>query len=456
MDYLNTAGNGIEEGILDQKYYFQTLLQAAVEQKQLTEQQTQKLQYGLIHLMTKEVERYTNAESSSVPVEKAQELLQSITYHMGIYLKTIPDMQNKLDQLKQGTPEALFYRGMKLVTDYREEALRLLTKLQKKDRKWDSIAYEDTVYHGIPEFFHDYDIEYGAHETPGSIDYPLMYAMQDYLGVEYIYEYLKRLTIEDSILSRFSREAVQRLADSYDREARHLLINLCELATINAIGCVMLDKGLWEPLLSKGEIEELMELLKDGGIFHNEEYGRRLPGSREEMQRFLRGTVARMGELLLLSQEETDYIQGFVPNLAIRLQSHLDTNSLEKLFLYMDREEEPEEKLYTGEPMEDERLRALIDEIRETGKLEAKVRLIQEKVGSIADLTELLEECFYPEEYAGVYRLLGPNEVALLRKSILAEGCLSANGNIREEEYEPRSEWEKELFQLQEEESLDS
>ncbi|MGF7144688.1 hypothetical protein HNQ56_003120 [Anaerotaenia torta] len=455
MDYLNRAGLGIEEGSLDPRYYFQSLLQAAAEQKQLTQQQVQELQYGLIHLMTKEVERYTNAESSSIPVEKAQELLQSITYQIGSYLKTIPDMQNKLDLLKQEAPEVLFYRGMKLVTEAREEALQLLTKLQKKNRRWDSIAYEDTVYHGLPEFFHDYDIEYGAHEIPGSIDYPLMCTMRDYLGVEYVHEYLKRLTIEDNILSRFSGEAVRHLIDSYDPEARHLLVNLCELATINAIGCVLLGRELREPLLSRREIGELTELLKGGGIVPDEGGGRGLP-DRGEMQRFLRDTVMQMGEFLLLSREETDYIQGFVPELAMRLWSHLDTNSLEKLFLYMDREEEAEEKLYTGEPMEDERLRELIEEIRETEELESKVRLIQERVSSIADLTEILEECFYPGEYTRVYRLLGSGEVALLRKSILAEGCLSANGNIHEEEYEPRSEWEKELFQLQEEESLDS
>lgn len=439
MDYLNMVSTGINEAVLDRGYYFQSLLQAAAEQKLFTEQQMQTLQYGLIGLMAKEVERYTNGESSSVPVEKAQELLQSITYQIGVYLKTIPDLQQKLELLKTEKPEIMFYRGMELVTRYREEALQLLTRLQENDRRLASIAYQDTVYHGIPEFFHDYNIEYGAHEIPGTIDYPLMNTVPDYLGVEFVYEYLKHLTIEDRILNRFSSRTLQLLVDRYDREAEHLLINLCELAIINAIGCELLGKELSELLLSKAEVGEIMERLSDQGIASKG--NKNTTGNREEIQSLLQRTMGKIGEVLLLEEEQVNYLQHVVPELTSRLKYHLDTASLESFFIRTDREREPEEELFTGEPMEDEKLRQLIEEIGELEGLENKILLIQERVRSIADLIELLEECFFPEEYPGVYQLLGYHEVTLLKKSLLAEA-----GSISIEDYEPRREWQRQLL----------
>jgi hypothetical protein len=439
MDYLNMVSTGIDEAILDRGYYLQSLLQAAAEQKLFTEQQIQTLQYGLIGLMAKEVERYTNGESSSVPVEKAQELLQSITYQIGVYLKTIPDMQQKLELLKTEKPEVMFYRGMELVTGYREKALQLLTRLQENDRRLASIAYQDTVYHGIPEFFHDYNIEYGAHEMPGAIDYPLMNSVPDYLGVEFVYEYLKRLTTEDRILDRFSSRTLQLLVDRYDREAEHLLINLCELAMINALGCELLGKELSELLLSKAEVGEIMEKLSGQGI--SSKGSKNTEGDRERIQSLLQRAMGRIGEVLLLEEEQVSYLQHSVPELASRLKYHLDTASLESFFIRTDREREPEEELYTGEPMEDEKLRELIMEIGEVEGLENKVLLIQEQVRSIADLIELLEECFFSEEYPGVYQLLGYHEVTLLKKSLMAEA-----GSISIEDYEPRREWQRQLL----------
>lgn len=438
MDYLNITGTGINESILDRGHYFQSLLQAAAEQNLLSGQQIQALQYGLIDLMAKEVERYTNSESSSVPVEKAQELLQSITYQIGAYLKTVPDMQQKLELLKQEKPETLFYRGMEQITIYQEEAMRLLTRLQEKGSRPDSIAYRDTLYHGLPEFFHDYNIEYGAHEIPGTVDYPLLNAVTGDLGVEYIHEYLKRLTLEDGILSRFSDQRLRLLMNSYDREAQHLLINLCELAVINAIGCELLGREPAKLLLSGGELEELQKILSGRG---NAADGTTPMKDREEIQAILRESLERIGEALKLEEEQVGYLQRAVPELALRLKYHLDTASLGSFFIRTDKEREPEEELVTGEAMEDEKLRELLEEIKERKGLEDKVSLIRDKVRSIADLTEILQECFYPEEYPGVYQLLGHHEVELLKKSLLSE-----MGEFGMEAYEPRQEWQRQLL----------
>ena len=68
--------------------------------------------------------------------------------------------------------------------------------------------------------------------------------------------------------------------------------------------------------------------------------------------------------------------------------------------------------------------------------MENKVALIKDRVRSVIDLTELLEECFKQEEYQRVYQLLGEDELLFLKKSLLHEA-----GNIDLADYEPETEW---------------
>ena len=51
--------------------------------------------------------------------------------------------------------------------------------------KTENYAYNDTVGYGIPLFFKEYKSEFEAHNTPGSIDYPLFQDKMELVGVEY-------------------------------------------------------------------------------------------------------------------------------------------------------------------------------------------------------------------------------------------------------------------------------
>ena len=52
----------------------------------------------------------------------------------------------------------------------------------------------------LPLFFKLYDKKFAAHEISGSIDYPLYLEEINLSGVEFIAEYLRRISIEDRFL----------------------------------------------------------------------------------------------------------------------------------------------------------------------------------------------------------------------------------------------------------------
>ncbi|MDF2942160.1 MAG: hypothetical protein K0S01_1018 [Herbinix sp.] len=416
----------INEKLLDQRFYFQSLFQEACSKHLLADTQIERIQLEMVELMAKEVERYTNDESSSVLVEKAQELLQSITYNIGVYLKSVSDMTDKIDYLKKEKISTLFYQGMDTVSALKSKAALLLQNLQKNSLRVNNISYVDTIFTGIPEFFHDYNIEFGAHEMNGSIDYQLCETNENLLGVEYIHEYLHRFTIEHNFIKRFEVETVNQLLRGFDKEAEHMLINVFELVLTNALGCELIGTKILELNLFESDREWLQNSLEKSEL--------------EELKNKLQVALGHIAVEIDMEAELIDYAKRAIPQLASRLKNNLQTKTLEKLFISFADQKIQEEIFEDGTSMEDEKLRELIEKLRDLDTAD-KVTMIKETVHSLADLIELLEECFYEDEYVEVFQLLSEAERLVLTKSIQIEAGIEDIA-----EYEPEKEWQKKLL----------
>lgn len=424
-----------EESQIDQGNYFQSLLAAAMEMKLLSDTELSGLQYSLAGLLAKQTERYTSGESSSVTIERAQSLLQGICYHISIYLKSFPTMEQKLRLLKEEKPEVLHRKGMEVVSELYHEAERKLKLLQATSPLIDNQAYQDTLYHGLPEFFHDYELEFAPQESAGTIDYPLCLEISDSTGVEYILTYLKRLEEENHFISRFPKEQVADLLKGFHRDSRELLVNIYELALTNALGTILTGKkelGLAVEAVDR----EWLQLKLQGKS--REELGKRLTAAYEELTHSLG-----------YEEKLPGYGVKCTMQLIERLYQSLELHTLEQIFISL-----PVKREYSGpagtsgaayeatgnsdieamgyessdtEAMEsgsifyeegarrkDEELRELIDELNTKSSTMEKLLVIKRSVHSLDDLTELLPICFDREEYEEVYRLLSDTELKIL------------------------------------------
>lgn len=428
MDHL-VKNEVINESELDQKYYFQSLFLKARTEGLLSETQIERIQLELVNLMAKEVERYTNDESSSIPVEKAHEILQSITYNMGYFLKSTTDMTQKLDILKGEKISALFLKGMESVNACKMRAEYMLKKLQQSSLKIDNIAFRETIFTDLPKFFHDYDIEFGAHEITASFDYPLFEVLTELLGVEYIEEYLKRLTVENGFLKHFSEDTINLLLKGYDKEAEHLLINIFELVCVNALGCAMLGKNIDNLEIREEELPWLQERLE--------------ALDKKGLQIRLEEALQDMNKALNLEPEVSFYIKAALPVITDRLSHNLATHTLDKIFNSYQKNTEDVQFYEDGIPMEDEKLRSLIEEMRECLDTSDKIDLMKMHVSSMADFTELIEECFYEVEYEELFMSLTQNERMTLQKVLQLEA-----GMEYDSQYEPEKLWQKKFLQF--------
>ncbi len=427
MNQLDHYGY-FDEGILDSEKYFQSFFTEICERQLISEVQMEHIQIELLELMEKEVVRYTNDESSSIPVEKAQEILQSICFSIGFYLKSVSPMVQKLDTLRDGKLLELYHNGLTGVQNCIKESKVLYTELQKATMpELNNFAYQDTIFKALPEFFHDYEMEFAAHITQASIDYPLSEVVENLSGVEYIYAYLQRLSLEQSFLNEFTVQDINLLLKYYDEQAKHMLINIYEVILCNSFACTLLDQKLERLLLNMQELDWIKEHLSSL--------------ADAELEKSCEQVFNSISEQLNLSVELTNYNKRAYIRILPRLKHNLQTNTLNNFFVVATASKEGMEAFEDGASMSDEHLRDFIEVLREIPTTAEKISLLKNTVQSQSDLIELLEECFEEDEYEEVM-----NSFSELEKDVLRRSLLYLGGYLIIEDYEPQKKWEEFLF----------
>ncbi len=225
----------------------------------LTEDDEAKIQSKLWQLLARRTELYTLGESSSVRIETAQELLQSINFCLGIYLR---QSGNTKKLFVTADLEELFALGQKALENQIDLGKRLYNKACLTAPEIENISYKDTL-RSIGGFFKHYDYRFFSHIIPCDIDYQLCHAVKDNLkGVEYINQYLGRIIIENDFVRSFEKSRVESLLESYCSDYKGLLINIYEPLAANAIGLALLHEDVKALSITALDCERLTKLFE--------------------------------------------------------------------------------------------------------------------------------------------------------------------------------------------------
>ena len=414
---------------LNPKYYFQSILQEANRLNILTDSEFENIQLQSIQLLAKQTERYTGGESSSVKVETAQDILQSTFYTIGIYLKSFPDTDMSIAALKQKPLSELYKHGKRLIEPQLDSAKKLLYAIQNDSIVTDNYAYNDTIQNGIPTFFSAYNVDFAAHETPATIDYPLSNDKMELAGIEYIYSYLHMLLLENQFCKNFTEHKIHCLLRGYNDNYQDLLINIFGLVLTNVIGSVLANKNTrqlnMEPLDRQYLQQKLATL------------------SKYQLDTVLQNASTQICKEFNISDRLLqNHIAATAMNLLARLKNALDNNRLESIFISL--EEDHAQTVFQfedGEKMNDESFRSITDEIRQCRYISDKIAIIRSGVHSITDLIDIFEgDCIFDDEFSDIFQSLGDIELALLLKELPTYMVDSNNHFI---EYE--KEWHNRL-----------
>ena len=78
--------SALDPGAIDPENFTASLLRQATGKGLLTQQEAQSIQEGLLLLLEEQVHRLTQGESSSLPTQRAEELMDGIGYCVDFYL----------------------------------------------------------------------------------------------------------------------------------------------------------------------------------------------------------------------------------------------------------------------------------------------------------------------------------------------------------------------------------
>lgn len=388
----------------DPKQYFVSLVAQGRMMAMISEAQAERIGMETMALLAKETVKYTHGASTSVRVETAQRLLASAVYCIGHGLKSLGSAEAALGAVCDTSVSALYAQGKKRVDASGAEARALLRTVQEGMLKTVNLAYNDTLRRGLPAFFSAYDTEYGAHENPGSVDYPVC-RVPDLVGVEYMLAYLKRADMEN----RFCRAAeyTDALLRGYHKDGKQLLVNLFELSLSCAVGAVLCGKAPADAL-NADDVSHLGQRLREAS-------GKRLYG----MLCLACGQAcARLGMDAEVSKHAAAVMNDMLPH----VQNALRAGHPEQVFI-VPKPERERGKFIDGVKMDDEAFRALTEELRKSRNTSDKLAMIRERVRSMADLIDLLgAECLYGKEFDAVFATLDNVSLRVLKARCTRDG----------------------------------
>ena len=164
---------------------------------------------ALLRLLAARTERYTMGESSSVTVETAQALLESIRYTLSLGCEA---QGHSLTALPAGVALPELLAAGQAEAEWRvKTGQTLLLRAKALLQHIDDAALQETLAE-IGRFFKRYDLWFFAHDIPCAIDYILDAPIpEDFQGVDYVNAYLRALIAEGPKVPLRRKEEEARL-----------------------------------------------------------------------------------------------------------------------------------------------------------------------------------------------------------------------------------------------------
>jgi hypothetical protein len=134
--------------------YFTSILQEAYTCGLLHDSDIENLQLECIRFLAYKSERYNSGESSSIRIEAAESIMKSNLYTIGLYLKSLPDADYAVNELKAARIQEMYQKGRDLI-NARFRATKDIYRLVQKNRLiTPNYTYNATLSdNGIGSFF---------------------------------------------------------------------------------------------------------------------------------------------------------------------------------------------------------------------------------------------------------------------------------------------------------------
>ena len=272
----------------------------------LSPEEQQRIMEQMYLLMGKQVQSYHKhrhmGNNSSVPVELAQELMESIEYTIGLVGGVYAH---------RNIGEALVL-GQEVLESKLSKAKSMLELVKGTAPQWQTECRWEALRY-LRHYLEQYDHLHLAHKGPEDLFYPILISPPEGIqGIDSCIFYLNIFWIENQIMEGVTEDALEQFWDRLPAAT----LNQCEHLLINGIGKALLRTGI-DPL-----------------IFETEEYMKIIVAMMSATEEKLRDAAKLLCEWLNLKDENARmYVEAVVPQLTMWVGDNVRGSNLESIFV---------------------------------------------------------------------------------------------------------------------------
>ena len=319
MEHALDTRHTLDERKLHSRYYTASLIREAADCHILSADEVARLQSDLVLLLSNQWDRRSHGESSSVPVETAQEMMTSLLFIISLALKLYSSPERAVQALKTEALTELFEEGLKVAERNVAAARRLQKSIADNLMKTPNVFYRSTIVDGIRGFFQLYQPQFEAHEIHITADYPVLAGRPEADGIEFIEAYLRCLEAENAFCVRFRSGDIHRLLCGLTPEYGNIPLNIFEYVVLSAMGLVLVNRSPRKLDLSGDDVKTLCCLFFEK--------------TDEEVRGVLHETVQMLYRCGLMPSSTRSYLGITMKQLAFDVKNAMKTDTMDRIFL---------------------------------------------------------------------------------------------------------------------------
>lgn len=308
----------IDRSQLSGAHFVSSLLEQAYHTEVLTTAQIEAIQLACLSVLARQTQLYNGLDSSSVRVEEAEGIMESILFTIGIALKEYENPDDAAQALLSDGAEALFLRGSKKIDRLLKTTKLIHVSLLRRLFVTPNVFYRSTLEDGINGFFKLYRPQFSAQQIHITADYPLLQPVEDLVGIELIREYLERADSENQFCACFNPAAVDALFCGLPIDYRELPVNLCGPVLTAAISCALSGKNFYTLSVTQQDLLFLRDKLI------------RMP--KEEILQLFEAVFHKICEALSLPERTKEYLTAALPGITVEVENAVRNNTMSSIF----------------------------------------------------------------------------------------------------------------------------
>jgi len=359
--------------------------------------------------------RYTRGESTSVTIDTAERIFNSICYCIDAYICGFNNPKDGMTALKAENIRKIYEKGIVIVTSCIAEAKILYKDIVKNRLEVPHEAYNATIDEALHSFFENYGVVFDAQNTMASIDYPLIFDDMSIKGVFYIKQYLEHLKIETEFCRLFNREDVVKTLSNYGRvysiDYMTSLINIFEVVINNSIFSVLSGNKGDMLTISKFQYDLLNSKLACLNPY--------------EINTIMDEAIEKVIKDLGINQYKLiDYIHQYKSIFMPRVLNAVENGNLQNMVITDDREELQDSTIIfeEGDRMSDDSFSLVINRIMECQNTDNKIEIIKSSICSSQDFMDVLSgDCLFEDEFEALFSTLSDMELSILGGAVFYE-----------------------------------